>query len=87
MKTLNKIKKKSTGTVKEVKSLYTPAEQMEVKELLAKPYTEETQKRLHELQAIQVAREVRIIEDKTTEQDAKDGITRKEFPWLAKFNY
>lgn len=78
---------KKKQKVTELKSLYTPAEQMEVKELLAKPYTKAVEKRLFELQQIQVAREVRVIEGKTTEQDAKDGMTRKEFPWLAKFNY
>ena len=83
MTNLNIFKRKE----KQPKSLYTLEEVLEIGELLHKPQTKEVEKRLFELQQIQVAREVRIIEGKTTEQDAKDGMTRKEFPWLAKFNY
>lgn len=73
--------------VEEPKSLYTQEEEKEIKELLKKPFTKKVSDRLYQLQQIQVNREVRIIEDKTTEEDAKLGFTRKEFPWLAKFNY
>lgn len=68
------------------KSLYTPQEESEIKRLLDKPGIEAVH-RITQLQQIQVDREVRIIEDRTTEEDAKLGFTRKEFPWLAKFNY
>tara|TARA_R110000824_G_scaffold122685_2_gene280019 strand:+ start:2932 stop:3168 length:237 start_codon:yes stop_codon:yes gene_type:complete len=68
------------------KSLYTPQEEIEIKRLVDKPGIEAVH-RIIELQQIQVNREVRIIEGKTTDEDAKLGFTRKEFPWLAKFNY
>ena len=72
--------------VKAPKSLYTPQEEAEIKSLLDKPGIEAVH-RIIEIQEIQRKREVRIIEDKTTAEDAKLGFTRKEFPWLAKFNY
>jgi nucleoside diphosphate kinase len=68
------------------KSLYTQSEEKEIKELLKGEYTEEIAKRIYDLQLIQCNREIRIIKGKTTAEDAKQGMTRKEFPWLAKFN-
>jgi hypothetical protein len=68
------------------KSLYTQSEEKEIKELLKGEYTEEIATRIYDLQLIQCNREIRIIEGKTTAEDEKQGMTRKEFPWLAKFN-
>jgi len=67
------------------KSLYKPEEELEIKRLIDNPGIEAVH-RIAEIQEIQRKREVRIIEGKSTADDIKSGFTRKEFPWLAKFN-
>ena len=71
------------------RSLYTPKEEALIKYLLSTEWTEsdKASRILFKLQQRQVAREVRIIENKPNANDIKNGFTQKEFPWLAKFNY
>jgi len=71
----------------ENKSLYTPKEEALVAKLLKMEWSNKVSNILFLLQQRQVKRKIRIIENKPNKNDIKNGYTRKEFPWLAQFNY
>lgn len=71
----------------ENKSLFTPKEEALTNHLLKIEWYEKVSNLLYMIQQRQVKREVRIIENKPNKNDIKNGYTRKEFPWLAQFNY